>query len=79
MPAPAKAPRPSRALRCECHLIGTLVLDGQRVPVGRCWVRQSPREVLLGWHNTEGRQQQREISVELLRQLLDEGLIQRLA
>lgn len=71
-------PSRSRARRCECRLLGNLVLDGKRVPTGRCWLRQSCRDALLGWDGAEGACQ-REISLDQLRQLLDEGLIERLA
>lgn len=68
----------SRTLRCECRLLGTIVLDGKRVPTGNCWVRQSLREVLLCWAAADGGAEQREISPELLSQLLEEGVLERL-
>jgi len=68
----------SRTLRCDCQLLGTIVLDGKRVPLGHCWVRQRHQEVLLCWAAADGGSQQREIGPELLRQLLDEGVLQRL-
>jgi hypothetical protein len=61
----------------ECQLQGTLVLDGKRVPVGRCWVKQTRSDALLSWTASDGADHAREISLELLRQLLAEGLLQR--
>jgi hypothetical protein len=78
MPAPKpRSGRRTRVLRCECLLLGGLVLDGQRVPAGRCWVRQSHQVALLSWAAADGAARQREISLDWLHQLLDEGMLQR--
>jgi hypothetical protein len=60
-----------------CDLFGTLVLDGRRVPVGPCWILQSRDKTVLSWTETDGADKDREVSAPLLRQLLDEGLLQR--
>ena len=73
--APRRRRDRSRGLRCDCQLLGTIVLDGKRVPPGHCWVRQRHQEVLLCWAAADGGPQQREIGAELLRQLLDEGVL----
>lgn len=75
-PSPQRRGR-SRRLRSECHLFGNLVLDGKRVPTGPCWVHQSRQVALLCWEANDGTEHQREISLELLGQLLDEGVLER--
>lgn len=69
--------RPARDAGRVCDLHGTLVLDGQRVPAGPCWVRQTARRTILSWTDADGQRKAREIGPPLLRQLLDEGLLQR--
>lgn len=76
-PPRAGRSRRSRSLRCECRLLGGLVLGGKRVPPGRCWVRQIKQVVLLTWAADDGGPRQHELSVEGLRQLLDEGVLER--
>lgn len=70
--------RRSRSLRCECRLIGTIVLAGRRVPPGQCSLHQSYQEIYLIWTNAQGALQRCEIGRAMLRQLLDEGVLERL-
>jgi hypothetical protein len=63
----------------EFELCGTLVLDGKRVPMGVCWVKQSAREVALTWRSADGAALARDIAPSMLRQLLDEGVLRQAA
>jgi hypothetical protein len=76
---PEKASRKAVPPGIECQLCGTLVLDGRRLPAGRCWLRHSQHEATLYWAEADGVLQTREISFPVLGQLLQEGLLQRLA
>jgi hypothetical protein len=60
-----------------CDLYGTLVLDDKRVPIGPCSIRQARGRTILSWADADGSRKTREISNALLRQLFDEGLLQR--
>lgn len=73
-----RSERRSRILRCDCRLIGSIVLAGKRVPPGHCSVHQSYQEIYLSWTNTEGQPEQSEISRAMLRQLFEEGVLERL-
>jgi hypothetical protein len=74
------SPGPGRRRRLggrACDLFGTLVLDGKRVPVGPCRLWQTAGRTVLSWTEADGSEKDRDISAPLLRQLLDEGLLQR--
>ena len=75
LPAMRRMRRPRMTGR-ECRLCGTLVLDGKRVPLGPCWVKQRRREATLTWTGGDGARQDRDLSNAQVRQLLDEGLLQ---
>jgi hypothetical protein len=75
----ARTAAPRRRAGRACDLYGNLVLDGKRVPTGPCWVRQTACKAVLSWTERDGEPRAREISHALLRQLLDEGLLQQRA
>ena len=66
-----------RWIRSEGRLARGLILDGKRLPAGKCWIRQSPQAAELTWTDQDGAVTQREISLELLAQLLSHGVLQR--
>ena len=75
--AASRGRRP-KSLRCDCRLIGSIVLAGKRVPPGDCALHQCYQELYLSWTSADGVVQQCEIGRAMLHQLLDEGVLERL-
>ncbi|KQW43274.1 MULTISPECIES: hypothetical protein [unclassified Roseateles] len=66
-----------RSAPCDARLHQAVKLDDVVVPAGPCCIEQSEQTATLRWTDAGGAAQQRDISLEHLRQLLADGVLAR--